>query len=400
MSENLKTQNIRLDFKKQKGYNNNMTETKNSIMSSNNNLLYTSFGELSRIIPKVVKARFPVLLRGPHGIGKSEFVGSLAPVIQEILELDKKPVLLDRRLSQCADAGDIIGIPVVDGRATEHKPMKWFAQACDEPCIIMADEIDRAMIDVRQSFFEVGDSRKLHGHHLHKDTVIFSACNGSEHNDGTYQVTNFDPAELNRWWVADVVPRIGDWVEWANKNSIHSQVVDFCKENSDFWYWKGDLVPNRVYPTPRSWARLSRTLEKSDLEDRSSLLLPLCTGFIGKEAAVKFVDYLETYNTTISAEDIIDRGNIYKVKNLDNIQILDLGKRIMARKDVQSGSMGDKQLHNFSQFLQAIPAENFAKIWNEYCMLVDEPGVRRLKEKFESGFLVKVYTGQLVFNKE
>lgn len=377
-----------------------MTETKSDYIHQQNNILYSSFGELYKIVPKVIKAGFPVLLRGPHGVGKSEFVAGLVPKVQEVLELDTPPVLLDRRLSQCADAGDIIGIPVTDGRTTRHNPMEWFARACDEPCVVFADEIDRAMVDVRQAWFEVGDSRKLHGHRLHPKTVIFSACNGSEHNDGTYQVTNFDPAELSRWWVADIVPRIGDWAEWAKNNQIHPSVIDFCKENSDLWFWKGDLVPNRVYPSPRSWVRLSRTISNEDVSaHQEGMFLPLCAGFVGKEVAIKFVDYLHTYNNIISAEDIIDRGNVYKVKNLNNIEILDLGKRIMARGDVRSCSLDEKQITNFASFLQSIPAENFAKIWNEFCMIGAEEGIRRLKEKFEKGFLIKVYTGQLKFDK-
>lgn len=377
-----------------------MSHTQSDFTVQTNSALYSTFGELTRIIPKVVKARYPILLRGSHGIGKSEFVQSLIPAIQKIMELERPPVLLDRRLSQCADAGDIIGIPVTDGRVTHHKPMEWFAQACDEPCIVFADEIDRAMMDVRQAFFEVGDSRKLHGHYLHEKTVIFSACNGSEHNDGTYQVTNFDPAELSRWWTIDIKPVVSDWVEWARKAQLHSSVIDFCNENPDFWFWQGDIHPNRIYPNPRSWTRLARTVSQEDLADTNNgLLLPLCAGFIGKEVAIKFLNYLETYSKIISSEEIIDYGRIHKVKNLNNLEILDLGRRIMARQDMKAGVLSDVQMANFAAFLQAIPAENFAKVWNEYCMNLGEPGVRRLKPLLSGGFLHRVYTGELLLEK-
>jgi len=371
------------------------------IHSTSTNIVYSSFGDLRKIIPKVVKAGFPVLLRGGHGIGKSEFVAGLAPQLKEIMELDREPVLLDRRLSQCADAGDIIGIPITTGKHTEHLPMKWYAQACDEPCILFADELDRALMDVRQSFFELGDSRKLHGHRLHPKTMIFSACNGSEHNDGTYSVTNFDPAELNRWWVADIMPKFSDWEDWAQNKGIFSQIIEFCKANQEFWLWKGEHAPNRVYPTPRSWARFAKTITKEDLVPKdTSLFLHLAAGFVGKEASIKMWDFLQTYDSSVSAEDIIDRGNFKKVSQLNNIEVLELGKKIMGRRDVMDFSLSKKQLGNLATFLQMIPAENFAKIWNELCVLGGEKVIFTMKPLFAKDFFVKIYTGNFVLDKK
>jgi len=41
--------------------------------------MHIDFAQLTRILPHVIKARKPVLIRGKHGIGKSEVVYQLAP---------------------------------------------------------------------------------------------------------------------------------------------------------------------------------------------------------------------------------------------------------------------------------------------------------------------------------
>ena len=61
-----------------------------------------SFGTLNQILPILVNSKLPVLLRGRHGIGKSQVVFQLG----EQLDL---PVI-DRRASQMTE-GDLLGLP-------------------------------------------------------------------------------------------------------------------------------------------------------------------------------------------------------------------------------------------------------------------------------------------------
>ena len=80
----------------------------------------------------------------------------------------------------------------------------WLKQAC-EPVLLFLDEVDRACVEVRQGIFELTDSRKLNGWHLHPQTRIFG-CHGGDSGVSSYQVGEMDPAELDRWTVFDVEP--------------------------------------------------------------------------------------------------------------------------------------------------------------------------------------------------
>ena len=135
--------------------------------------------------PHVIAVRKPILIRGRHGVGKSE-------VVYQIAEDMGLPVV-ERRASQMTE-GDLLGMPSpemveVNGeRASVFRPFSWFLRACTEAVCLFIDELDRATTEVRQGFFELTDSRKLAGWHLHPDTIIMVAVNGGEHGAGGFKV--------------------------------------------------------------------------------------------------------------------------------------------------------------------------------------------------------------------
>ena len=136
----------------------------------------TDFRTFIAVAPMVCDARFPVLMRGRHGIGKSQVVYQIAKSLE-------RPVV-ERRASQMTE-GDLVGLPVVSGNSTKWNPPDWFKFACDNACVLFFDEVDRATTEVRQGLFELTDSRKLNGHRLHKDTLIFAAVNGGKDRKST-----------------------------------------------------------------------------------------------------------------------------------------------------------------------------------------------------------------------
>ena len=207
------------------------------------------FKTFNAVAPLVAAVKKPILLRGRHGVGKSCVVYQTAATMG-------LPVV-ERRASQMTE-GDLVGLPVIKGNTTTFNPPDWYKQACDEPVVLFLDEVDRATSEVRQGIFELTDSRKLNGHILHPDTLVFAAVNGGEHGE-QYQVGEMDPAELDRWTVFDVEPTCEDWLSWA-KTNVDGVVWDFINQNRAHLEHTGDFEPNKVYPSRRSWDRLSECL--------------------------------------------------------------------------------------------------------------------------------------------
>ena len=265
---------------------------------------------LLKIAPSIMDQKLPILLRGRHGIGKSEVVRQIA----------KNAGLryVTRRISQMTE-GDLIGLPIVSGETTKWLPPDWFMEACNHPCLLFLDEVDRGSVEVRQAVFELNDSRCLNGFHLHKGTVVFAAVNGGKHGEN-YQVGTMDPAELDRYAVFDLEPDVADWLRWAKSyndegvNNIHPLVVSFIDKHAKNLEFKGDIEPGKVYPSRRSWKRLSDVVSGAKMLDNggSNMLSHVATAFVGLSVATEFADFVKNYKIMISGEDIVS-GKALKV---------------------------------------------------------------------------------------
>ena len=278
------------------------------------------FKTFNTIAPLVANSRLPILLRGRHGIGKSQVVYQLAT------SLDR--AVVERRASQMTE-GDLVGLPDVDNTArigghksTSFCPPDWFLMAVAEPVVLFFDEVDRAVPEVRQGLFELMDSRKLNGVTIHPDTVVVAAINGGEHGS-QYQVHEMDPAELDRYTVFDVEPTVEDWLAWG-KDNVADPIWDFINNNRSHLEHTGDFEPNKVYPSRRSWDRLNSTADAAGLlEPEANLdnLFTLATAFVGFEAAVSLRDFVANYTKVVTPEMIIDDGNIECAGNVITITV-------------------------------------------------------------------------------
>ena len=304
------------------------------------------------IVPHVTKVGKPVLLRGRHGIGKSEVVYQFA---QEV----KLPVI-ERRASQMTE-GDLVGLPSTDGNCTRFNPPDWFKAACDQPALLFLDEVDRATTEVRQGIFELTDSRKLNGHYLHKDTIVFAAVNGGEHA-AQYQVGEMDPAELDRWTVFDIEPTIEDWLDWGKEN-VDSVIWDFVNQNRQHLEHTSEFEPNKVYPSRRSWDRFNKSAASGEvLSNASETLYQLAAAFVGFEAAVAFNDFVREYERQVTVEDILDNGAIDKTSDFeinDHTAMVDKLEASGAFADV----LTDNRVTNLASYFVTLPSEVAMKLW-------------------------------------
>ena len=308
------------------------------------------------IVPHVLNVKKPVLLRGRHGVGKS------CVVYQTANELGL-PVV-ERRASQMTE-GDLIGLPSTDGNRTTFNPPDWFKQACEEPVALFLDEVDRATLEVRQGIFELTDSRKLNGHVLHPGTVVFAAVNGGEHG-AQYQVGEMDPAELDRWTCFDVEPTVEDWLDWA-KNNVNEVIWDYINENRNHLEHVGEFEPNKVYPSRRSWDRLSECLVNAELlgedaKEKATTTYHLAAAFVGFEAAVHFTDFVKTYEKQVTLEDILVKGAIEKTKDFGINEHCALLEKLET-KEIFKEELPKEQIDNLAKYFLTLPSEAAMKLW-------------------------------------
>lgn len=312
------------------------------------------FKTFNSFVHMIADSRYPVMIRGRHGVGKSELVYQFA---------EKKGLpVVERRASQMTE-GDLVGLPVIDGDSTSWNPPDWYKRACSEPVVLFMDEIDRATTEVRQGFFQLADSRQLNGHRLHPDTLLFAAVNGGIHA-AQYQVNDMDPAELDRWTVFDVEPSVEDWIDYA-KDRCNPILVDFIRHNKAHLEHTKEFEPGKVYPSRRSWERLSRTLEagkllEGEFKRNLSTVFNISTGFVGFEAAVSFRDFADKYESQVTVEDILEgKAKTKGWKLNDHVAMVD--------KIIDSGKLGDNMeadhMENLRKYFLSLPSEAAMKFY-------------------------------------
>lgn len=314
-----------------------------------------------------------VLARGPHGIGKSQ-------IYKQISENLGLP-LIDRRLSQMTE-GDIIGLPELADGVTRFCPVDWVLQACREPVVLLLDEINRATPEVMQCAFQLVLDRELNGNVLHPETRVYCAVNAS----ADYQVNEMDPALLDRFWVTDLDPDKQDWIEWAtNVGDIDPVIIEFINQNPAHLRHTGQTEPGKVYPTPRSYERLDKSLKFAEISPSNSAgtstpdgFYACCLGFVGIEAAIALQDFVKNYEFQIVAEDVIDNFKDRKkvIDTLSNDKLNSLVAKIITHCGENDWTV--KQCKNISTFAKSKSDEMLVSLWNGVMETGKVPNITKL----------------------
>lgn len=319
-----------------------------------------------------VAAKLPVetsvLLRGPHGIGKSQ-------VVRQVAKAFSLPVV-DRRLSQMSE-GDMIGLPSTDGEVTRFNPPDWYKQACNKPMCLFLDELNRATPEVMQAAFQVVLDRELNGWKLHPQTRVYAAINHS----AAYTVNEMDPALLDRFWAVDLTPTVEDWAAWAKESgAVHSNVVDFIAGNEKWLDSPKQVEPGQISPSRRSWERLSHALEMNSLAEAPNdpLFYPMCLGYVGTEATIAFHGFVKTIDAQVTGEEVLDDYDSVKkkVKKLGQEKQNILIEKVADHITKKLKTLTEEQGKNLRKFMVDLPGELRVSAWSK---MTSASGVENLE---------------------
>jgi MoxR-like ATPases len=250
------------------------------------------------VLKLAYRARTPVLLEGPTGIGKSEVVGQVAA------ELEVEYVPLDLSL---LEPPDLTGLPIIEGGRTRFASPLMLPQ--DGKGILMVEELNRAERYIQQPVLQLLTARRLNQYELPPGWMICAAIN-PEHD--AYQVTPLDPALRSRFLNLVVRADRKAWLQWAAENDVHPAVLELAREHDRFL----DDVP------PRTWAFVSQLLHALQPAERanSPLLYASLSGYLPvawtevlmskleaweASTGVDVVRLLQSYHTDISLQRTI-----------------------------------------------------------------------------------------------
>lgn len=337
-----------------------------------------SVAELKTIL-KFTPIDQPILLIGIHGIGKSE-------IISQIFKADDYAVIT-LFLGQMADAGDLIGLPdrttvdfsykgkTISQKVTEFCPPKWWPRNSDAKVVVFMDEFNRGKQEVYQCVFDMVLNRRLNGLDLPTNTRIIAAMNpvGDEFD---YDVVELDPALIDRFNVYNFIPEPEEWIDWASRNGVHKAVIGFIAKNYQLLDPPKQKKLGEVYPSRRSWKRVSDILNGNPTITGDVMNLKLVIqGIVGMGATPRFAQYIKESFHNLSAGKIVtgwDKETEKKVKEMDNAELIYLNKEIAdylgERNKVIFETVSVKEAssyaNNVAKYLHAIPKEIVAEFFD------------------------------------
>lgn len=182
------------------------------------------------------RARLPVLLEGPTGVGKSQIAAEFAQQAQIGF------AVLDLSL---LEPPDLVGLPVIrDGRTHYAAPSELPQGGAG---ILMLEELNRAEIPVMQPALQLLSARRLHGYELPPGWSCIAAVNPE---DGDYQVHHLDAALRSRFLQLTVRADPSTWLPWATAHGVHPAIVATVAAHRDAF----------EQASPRSWTYASKAL--------------------------------------------------------------------------------------------------------------------------------------------
>jgi hypothetical protein len=302
---------------------------------------------------KAVSNNYPVdqaiLLRGPTGVGKSSISRAIAVM--------EKKKFIDVRLGQMTE-GDLLGLYSITNGATINHPQKWFLDACEQPCVLAFEELNRGLPSVIQGVFQIILDRRLGEYELHPDTRVLASIN----TGNQYQVFDLDPALRNRFATVDLIPTKEEFFAWGKgTGSIHNKVLDFLIAHPANLECDVPVEQDKVFPTRRGWEKVSRSLS-NDLTKRDfSMVYMVASSLVGMEAARYLEAYLKEKGSKVIYTDIIDDFNLEMMKEMTLTDVSEASDNIV--RAFTASPPSQKQIDNFVAFFCAMPQEQGVATW-------------------------------------
>ncbi len=298
-----------------------------------------------------------VLLKAKHGVGKSNSVKQVAE--------EMGWGFYDVRLSQC-EVGDIKGLPYREGETMKFAKPEWFPTDENSKGILFFDELNRAPKDVLQAIFEICLDRRLDGVNLPEGWRVVAAINA----DDEYDVVELDPALSDRWFHIDFEPSAEEWLDWARENKVKAEIRQFISRNENLLDPPvGNLEVNKVYPSRRSWAKLSDVMQSMGLPNGDDgLFVQVTKGFVGTETSIMFQRFISNEFSRIKPSEVLDQYDVLEESLLEacnNIEVIaELATGVIEEANKRdSRKMKDKQKDNLKKFFMILPNDVASNTW-------------------------------------
>lgn len=225
-------------------------------------------------------------------------------VTHELLDLIAPHLLVIRLAERPIEQLQGVVVPSLSSEYARFVMPENLARIKNSPWgLIFLDELDKASESKFGAATHILENKVIGDFHLPKGWVVIAACNREEDSF----LSNPVPPELrNRAANIEVEQSLNVWIKWATKKNIRPDIILFHKSNHGEWLAKYDLEQTYAFPTPRTWAKASRAIDKLEAKVRpvsseeklkfyDDMVRFELEDFVGAEAASEYYTYRKLY---------------------------------------------------------------------------------------------------------
>lgn len=237
--------------------------------------------ELTGFLKEAIPAKYPVLITGAPGIGKSDIVAQAAAAAEADLILSHPAV---------ADPTDAKGLPWVGASRDEATflPFGELARAlrAEKLTVWFLDDLGQASAAVQASYMQLLLARRVNGHVLPEHVTFVAATNRRTDRAGVSGI--LEPVKSRFVSIVELEANLDDWTQWAFAHNIPAELIAFLRFRADLlsdFKASADLTNS---PTPRTWAHVAKLLA---LDLPQGISHTAIAGAVGEGAAVEFTAF-------------------------------------------------------------------------------------------------------------
>lgn len=163
------------------------------------------------------------------------------------------------------------------------------------------DEVDKALTETNQTLLELLQFSSINGRKLNIQACILTGNLPDEHAH-TNQISH---AISKRCRTFKLQIDFQQWRDWAIKNNVHTNVVQFLSQEPTLIYKAAtDDVTAYALPSPRTWTDAGEAINAFDAdpylaslsdETADEIRYSLVAGCVGEQAAIKFTNWYKHY---------------------------------------------------------------------------------------------------------
>ncbi|MBT3191083.1 MAG: AAA domain-containing protein [Verrucomicrobia bacterium] len=292
----------------------------------------------------------PVLLEGPHGVGKSQLIEQAADTL--------KVGFIVRDLS-LMEPPDLIGLPVQKSGRTVYAPPKFLPRTGRG--FLTFEELNRSEKYMMSPCLQLLTARCLNDYQLPDGWLPVAAINPAGES---YDTRELDPALLSRFMRIQVEPDVKSWMSWASRNGVHESVRRYV-----------GAVPDIFAATnPRSWTYVSEVLTAYEGSGRGDkrILMAGVAGLVGDTHASSFIKVYRSGDVVLTVDVVLRKYRSVratvkgwmKSKRTDSLAGIAHGVQVELQDcDLCAEIRGSKALtKNLEDFVSDLPADLGRKV--------------------------------------